>query len=226
MPPSRGGDAYARLRCSAIGARRKYNAAQRRRELADAAIELLGTNGARGLSHPRVDKHAGVPAGTTSFYFRTRKALIQAIAERITELDVADLSVMAELAHDGSTGYAGTAGLAKLVMAANAEPYLTRSRARYELALHMGREPELAQSLLQFAARFYDLTRSVIREWHGPDADPDPALLDEQVRITLTLINGVMMSFLHAAPSVTDADELDHWIRVILKGADRSGDGS
>jgi DNA-binding transcriptional regulator YbjK len=180
---------------------------------------LLGTNGARGLSHPRVDRHAGVPAGTTSFYFRTRKALVQGLAERITELDVADLSVMAELAHDDSTGFAGTAGLAKLVMAANAEPYLTRSRARYELALHLGREPELAQTLLEFKARFEELARQVIRQWHGPDGDPDPALIDEQARMTLTFINGVMISFVHGAPAISDADQLDHWIQVILGGA-------
>jgi DNA-binding transcriptional regulator YbjK len=203
-----------------ISARRKYNAPERRRELADAAIELFGTDGARGLSHPKVDQRAGVPAGTTSFYFRTRKALVQAIAERLTELDTADLTRMAELAQDGSTGFTGTAGFAKLVLASNVEPYLTRSRARYELTLHMSRAPELAETLQQFASGFYTLAREVIREWHGEDADTDPDLIDEQTVMVLTFVNGVMMSFVFGAPVVTDADHLDRWIQAILAGAE------
>ncbi|PRC61581.1 TetR family transcriptional regulator, partial [Mycobacterium sp. ITM-2017-0098] len=38
-----------------------------------------------------------MPDGTTSFYFRTRKALVQAIAERLTELDLADLSLLTSM---------------------------------------------------------------------------------------------------------------------------------
>ena len=116
-----------------IAARRKHNAPERRRQLADAAIELLGGNGVHGVSHPKVDEHAGVPAGTTSFYFRTRKALLHAVATRLNELDVADLSLMAELAGDQTTQFTGTAGLARIVMYVNTEPWLTRAKARYEL---------------------------------------------------------------------------------------------
>jgi len=39
--------------------RRKPNAAQRRRDLCDAAIELLAEDGAQGLTHLRVDRRAG-----------------------------------------------------------------------------------------------------------------------------------------------------------------------
>lgn len=39
--------------------KRKPNSEARRRELCDAAIELLADDGARGLTHLRVDRHAG-----------------------------------------------------------------------------------------------------------------------------------------------------------------------
>jgi hypothetical protein len=42
----------------------------------DAAIELLGTEGLRALTHVRVDLRAGLPKGSTSNYFRTRAALL------------------------------------------------------------------------------------------------------------------------------------------------------
>ena len=56
--------------------------ADRRTELLDAALELVGTQGMRGLTHRAVDTAAGVPSGSTSNYFRTREALILGIVER------------------------------------------------------------------------------------------------------------------------------------------------
>lgn len=186
--------------------------------MTDAAIDLLGSRGAREVSHGKVDRHAGVPPGTTSFYFRTRKALLGGIAERMTELDIADLSRMTELSGDAAAGFTGTHGLAALVMASNAEPYLTRTRARYELAMHASRESELAASLARFTVRVTDLVRQVIREWHG-DTDIAEPIVEEQAAMLMTCINGVMMSFVHSTPVVADADQLDAWIQTILTGA-------
>lgn len=54
----------------------------RRTALLDAALELVGSQGMRGLTHRAVDVAAAVPAGSTSNYFRTREALILGIVER------------------------------------------------------------------------------------------------------------------------------------------------
>ncbi|KRD45003.1 transcriptional regulator [Cellulomonas sp. Root930] len=51
----------------------------------DAAIDLLGTEGLRALTHVRVDDRAGIPRGSTSNYFRTRAALLGGVVERISE---------------------------------------------------------------------------------------------------------------------------------------------
>ncbi|GIG66798.1 TetR/AcrR family transcriptional regulator [Phytomonospora endophytica] len=58
--------------------------ARRREQLADAAVTVLAAHGSRGLTHRAVDTAADVPAGTTSRYFRTREALVDAVVERIT----------------------------------------------------------------------------------------------------------------------------------------------
>ncbi len=60
--------------------------------LADAAIALLAESGMRGLTHRAVDARAGMPAGTTSAYLRTRQALIEAVVQRLADLDRADLT--------------------------------------------------------------------------------------------------------------------------------------
>jgi DNA-binding transcriptional regulator YbjK len=63
----------------------------RRDHLADAAIEVLAREGARGLTHRAVDAEAAEPSGTTSRYFRTRDALMAAVVERVRDLHFADL---------------------------------------------------------------------------------------------------------------------------------------
>ncbi|MEV6491637.1 TetR/AcrR family transcriptional regulator [Actinoplanes sp. NPDC051633] len=59
--------------------------------LTDAAIDVLADLGMRGLTHRAVDARAELPLGTTSAYFRTRKALIEAVVRRLADLDRADL---------------------------------------------------------------------------------------------------------------------------------------
>ena len=59
---------------------------ERRDLLRDAAIEVLATDGGRGLTHRAVDAAASLPAGTTKNYFPTRQSLLFAVAERCAEL--------------------------------------------------------------------------------------------------------------------------------------------
>ncbi|MFD9737725.1 TetR/AcrR family transcriptional regulator [Umezawaea sp. NPDC059074] len=61
----------------------------RRELLCDTAISVLATEGGRGLTHRAIDRQARVPLGTTKNYFPTREALLQAAADRMTQLHVA-----------------------------------------------------------------------------------------------------------------------------------------
>jgi AcrR family transcriptional regulator len=166
-----------------------------------------------------VDRHAGVPAGTTSFYFRTRKALLQAIGNRITELDVADLSMMAELGHDDAGRYSGTLGLAQLVMLSGTEPYLTRTRARFEIVLSARQDPELDETFRNYGMLFYALAREVIAQWYD-DPDVPDSVIEEGAVTVLTFISGVMTSFVNGYSVVSDATHLDRLIRQILRSSD------
>jgi AcrR family transcriptional regulator len=203
-------------RLPGITTRRKYNAPQRRRDLADAAIEVLGNYGSRMLTHAKVDERAGMPDGTTSYYFRTRNALLLGIASRLDEHDTGALSMMSELCHDDTAGYSGTLGLARLILLSGTEPWLTRSRARYELILATRHDPEIATRIVKYGLHFYSLTRNVIAQWH-PQAPPPPAaLIEEQTAMILTVINGIMVSYVAGFPAITDADRLDRHIQAML----------
>src|ERR1041384_7226955 len=72
--------------------------ADRRQELLDAAITVLGRSGIHGLSHRAVDVAAGLPAGSASNHFRSRGALGEAVVARIVARERAiweDLAVAA-----------------------------------------------------------------------------------------------------------------------------------
>lgn len=57
----------------------------RREQILDAAITVLGSQGSRRLTHRAVDAVAGLPAGTTSNHFRTRSALVSGVLARVSE---------------------------------------------------------------------------------------------------------------------------------------------
>ena len=56
----------------------------------NAAIELLGTEGLRALTHARIDERAGIPRGSTSNYFRTRAALLSGVMDAMVDREMAD----------------------------------------------------------------------------------------------------------------------------------------
>jgi DNA-binding transcriptional regulator YbjK len=59
----------------------------RQEQVLDAAVNVLGTQGSRQLTHRAVDNEAGVPPGSTSNYFRTRDALIAGVLGRLIALE-------------------------------------------------------------------------------------------------------------------------------------------
>ncbi|MFJ5552799.1 TetR/AcrR family transcriptional regulator [Streptomyces sp. NPDC093225] len=132
-------------------------APDRRTLIADTAIATVATAGLRGLTHRAVDAAAGLPAGSTSYYFRTRTALIGACYHRLAELDTADYE---DVGRDGALDGAGpgapdrdaVAGM----LAALLLHWLTTGRerqlARYELSLEAARNPELDAELHQAGA--------------------------------------------------------------------------
>lgn len=58
----------------------------------NAAIELLGTEGLKALTHRQIDQKAQLPPGSTSNYFRTRDALLAGVAGAVVEREMAGAS--------------------------------------------------------------------------------------------------------------------------------------
>jgi hypothetical protein len=199
--------------------RRKPNPEERRRILCDAAIQLLADEGAKGLSHPKVDSFAELPNGTTSFYFRTRSALLMATAERLAELDLVDLMSVAEPAGcEDAFVSANAPRLATMVMLSAAEPRLSRTKARFELMLQANRDPELAEVFRHNSEVFAELHRREILARSKPRREPEPQVLEEQTIATMSFVAGVQMRLVAGDRSVGSAEQLDRLLRSIADG--------
>ena len=197
--------------------RRKPNPTERRRDLCDAAITLLADDGAKGLSHLKVDRKAGVPDGTTSFYFRTRSALLRAVAERLAELDLARLQSAAD-SSGGAAKNRSPSRLSQLVIQAGAEPQLSRTKARYELTMQATRDPALAAILQRATDGFAAQHREILVQLMPHGAELEPATVGDLSNVTLTFINGLLLRFAHGDRVVDSPDQLDGILSAIAAG--------
>lgn len=132
--------------------------------IADAAIALLGAAGAKGLTHRAVDAEAGLPAGSTSFYCRTRLELLTLALRRHAALDLDDLQ------QDAAEWMAGETSpecfidlLTKRVLDWLSPAKRARLVARFELFLMASREPDLAAILHDLRGSFLQATTDGLR---------------------------------------------------------------
>jgi DNA-binding transcriptional regulator YbjK len=109
--------------------------------LTDAAIRTLAQSGLRGLTHRAVDRAAGLAEGSTSYYFRTRDALLNATMARLAELS------RAEIAAVDSADLDSVADLFEHWLTAGRDRHL----ARFELTLESIRRPGLRDALREAA---------------------------------------------------------------------------
>ncbi|SCL46512.1 TetR/AcrR family transcriptional regulator [Micromonospora chersina] len=196
--------------------------------LADAAVELLAEGGMRALTHRAVDARAAMPPGTTSAYLRTRQALIEAVVQRLADLDRADLA-----AHELPTEAApeppraapalGPEGLDRLAagVAEVLDRWLTtgrtRSLARYACLLEAVHRPELRRILDHGTA-----LRVQARDLLARAGAPDPRRQGDQF---VAFVDGLLFDrlvgagALSAPPPGTPAsrEDLRAGVRTLLR---------
>lgn len=164
--------------------------ADRRTRLADAAIAILGSQGVRALTHRAVDAQAGLPAGSTSFYCRTRLDLLRLTLARHVALDMADL-VADAVAADASGTPAWTlpdllARVQHRLVDWLRAPNRVRLAARFELFMVASREPELAAMLAPMRAQFLAATEAALHRC----GLPEPA---DRARMLVTVVDGHLL---------------------------------
>jgi DNA-binding transcriptional regulator YbjK len=182
----------------------------RQEQLADAAIEVLGEYGLRGLTHRAVDLQARLPTGSTSNYFRTRHALLSAVLTRMSGLDRADWRQLTERYTPRDAGELA-ALLSRFVMYAIG-PGRNRTLARYALCVEAASRPELQAELRRGNAEIVGWAAPWLRQIGSRDPDRD-------CRLMLDYLDGVMFHQLAFADPAFDPEP---GIRLVLGSLVRS----
>lgn len=177
-------------------------ATNRERSLA-AAIQILATDGIRGLTHRGVDERAGLPEGSTSNSFRTRDALMLGVTRHM---------VAAEL--PAITGTLAAATPDELIHALAAlfdeqtGPLRDQTAARLALIVEAGHDDGIRAALREGRGRVAEPIRAAFVTLGAPD--PDFA-----VQLVATSFEGL---FLHVIARHGEVDP-----RPIIAAAVRSG---
>ena len=163
---------------------------ERRNQILDAAIDILCDDGVGGLTHRQVDGRAGVPAGTTSNYFRTRQALLEATASRTVDLHWQRVKAL-----QAAVGPMSRDALRALMirMLDPDEQFRRWTLARFELFMESTRRQELRPLMLELQAA---AVKSATLIFEAAGFTPAPERMDEISR----LLNGFVFSNLTLVP--------------------------
>ena len=121
------------------------------------------------LTHRSVDAAAGLPAGSTSNYFRTREALLDAVVERFSARERAIWEGLAIEAYP--TTPAALAEVMAMAARVATGPQRTLSLARYAILVEAGVQPSVRAQLSATGAQ---VNREFLR-WMRLAGSTDPA---------------------------------------------------
>lgn len=164
--------------------------ADRRTAILDAALHVLAEDGMRGLTHRAADAAAGLPAGSTSYYFRTRAALVAGCLARLLDLDLEHEPPAAGAAATGPAAFADALTEFGVHLATTQRH---RTLARYELALASARDPDLRAALVAGGDTLRGLGARILARLGAPD----PVAAAEEVAAVL---DGLLFTALVRGP--------------------------
>jgi len=180
---------------------------ERRNQILDTAIGILADRGVGGLTHRHVDEVAGLPSGTTSNYFRTREALLEATAARTVDLHWHRVDSLRS-----AIGTLTIDGLKTLMTGMLAEPDEQVRRytlARFELFIEGTRRPQLQPFLAQLQAA---AVKSATLIFEAAGLDPTPEQMEQLSR----LLNGYAFSRLTLPDHDDPATVVDRLLRAFF----------
>lgn len=165
----------------------------RRESICEAALDLAAEGGNHAVTHQAIDRRLSLAKGSTSYYFRTRDALVGAAVRRLTERSRA---AFAE-AYGAGVGGVSVEGAADL-MADQIVLLLTGRRrdvlARYALAVDAADDEELRPAL---AGCLFSVEKATgLLEALGA-SDPDSAAHD-----LISLLEGLVFDSVYGSRSV------------------------
>jgi DNA-binding transcriptional regulator YbjK len=193
--------------------RRDRRGEQRRAELLEAAIHLIGAHGLDAVTHRAVAAEAGVSPASTSYYFRSKDELIDEALNALATREIALLRARRE-----ALGEARAADLSEICEALSAwiEEQLTPT----------GRVAMLAQYQLQLEAARRPAARDILQDWKdGTDDLAETAMASLGARdvrtagiLLVCAIDGLRLRLMASGHEPLTPEQLRAVVRALLVG--------
>jgi TetR/AcrR family transcriptional regulator, regulator of biofilm formation and stress response len=116
----------------------------RREQILEATLRVIGRSGREAVTHRAVAEEAGVPLGSTTYYFDSRDDLLAQALEHVAGEAVGRYARLAEELRSVTSPEELADGLLSELMSAAEDR--TAYIAEYELWLEAGRRPELREA--------------------------------------------------------------------------------
>lgn len=152
--------------------------ARRRTALLDATLRVIARDGAAGASHRAVAAEAGVPLGSTTYYFDSREAMLLAALRHAADGEVALIEARLAALSQRSLDRAGwRREVVRWALEQVAEERAHVLVARHQLQLEALRHPELRAVYGAWTAAGLALTEAMLRQAGAADPARDAAVL-------------------------------------------------
>jgi len=167
----------------------------RRAQLLDATIAVIGRGGLSAVTHRAVEAEAGLPHGSTTYYFKTRQHLIDAAVEHLM---VVDHEAVDWIAHEIAMVLAEGRGELDHDRLAGGITAWIRQRpelqlARYELTLAGSRRAEVRERMRAGRETFVRMLVPIVVAVGSPDPERDASAL-------LAMLDGLILNELTGRP--------------------------
>jgi DNA-binding transcriptional regulator YbjK len=192
--------------------RRDARGERRRAELLEAAIHLIGAQGIEAVTHRAVAAEAGVPAASTSYYFRSKDELIHQALHTLAQREIERLRERREALGAG----VGDLDVIIEALAAWIEEQLTPEGgvpllAQYHLQLEAARRPEARAILEDWKTGTDELAQTAMARLGARDVRTAGILL-------VCAIDGLRLRLLASGHAPLTPGELRAVLRSLLTG--------
>jgi DNA-binding transcriptional regulator YbjK len=176
----------------------------RRSVLLDEARRIVAGGGLGAMTHRSVEKAAGVPHGSVTYWFGSRDGLLDALVDAMSSDCAQEVAAIAESIQRGEmTDPAQIAAEMGVWMDEGRELHL----ARLELELAAARDERLREKMTDTAVLFWNLCLPLVTALGSPAPERD-------ARAMATMVDGVLLDRL--ARRDADDDVLESAIRHLL----------
>ena len=188
----------------------------RRERLLEVTIELIAREGVDAVTHRRVAQLAGVPLGSTSYYFSSREEMLVQALETFGRQEIA--SLRARLTDVPLRRPSGRRYVDELLdfLAPQLGSDHWRTVAQYALLCEAARRPELAPVVREWNQAWWTVLEEVFEALKAPD----PTL---EARMLLAMLDGFLIEQLGAPEADFVAAVLKPALRRALERASPEG---